>query len=92
MRQRPLWRCQDGDALTHSYIPGDPDTGAETDAQTQGYPKATKPEKYTQTQAQNGTGRYIQSEPQTLTDIHTRLNNCAAWGLLPVPSHTGRRK
>lgn len=33
-------------------------TGTETDAQTQGNHKATKPEKYTQNQAEKERGRY----------------------------------
>lgn len=63
---------------THSYIPRDLDTGAETDAQTQGNPKATKPEKYTQTRQR--TNRQIHSDPQTLTDIHTHASTIALPG------------
>ena len=70
----------------HSYTPRDPDTGAETDARTQGTHKATKPEKYTQAQAQKATVRHILSDPQA-QQTHTHAPATALPGASPCPTH-----
>lgn len=76
----------------HRLTATDPGTQAyaETDTQTQGDHRATKPEKHTQTQVQEETGRHAQTDPQTQTDIHTRPQQIPAPGTPSCPlAHSG---